>query len=539
MLIKKSMFRLKIYILIAVFIFAQAPLFANNGASEGNELTLGFGVNIAFATIDVPSLGGFLSTEYFFNSFFSAGLRSGFSYSGIFPGGLEALTNLESFFLLRIYFPKLPRDFAAIFTEADVGLLVMHRTNGNNAGESIGTAQVGGAAGVRFFLPRRFYTDVYLRGGWPFLFDAGIIFGYRFYSNDGSAGQSKIKPEIKESAKKPEAAITAIEPVNAEPQKTESAINKAEFNFAPLLFASDRDDLFELPRHISKLNEKTINSLVKTFKSQPEDKFLLIVGTANAANNEDENLMLSLGMRRAEFAKHLVSEQGINRSRLITASSGAAWALVPAREREAWMLNRRVEFVIIERGRADIESLIEESKTSGEADKTRPAAQTQQTAAQGAAQTRQAVNAQSMSAAEKNTQDAAPPAVQNTNVQPENRFNSLESVFSFYENVIDENGAKKHTVKQGETLASITKLYYGRKNYYYPLIMLASGLNDDSLPLVPGMVLVIPNEIINFNLPERRALISDMFYDLARFYKIQGNESAGARMRNAANYWRN
>lgn len=346
----------------------------------GGEAIIGFGINLNFATVDKPALGGFLNAEYFLSSFFSAGVRGGFSYSGVFGGSEEALTNLDMLFLGRIYFPRFKWDFVSMFVEAEAGLLLMNKSTGNGGSDSRGTAQIGVAAGGRFFLPRDFFADIYLRGGWPFIFELGLGFGYRF------------------NAKNP-------------PKQENATLQKAESDAAAAALAT----------------------------AEPET-------TAFSAT---------------EFETPETIE-----SELITSEFATA----------------------------------EPPKAEGSID--------------------------------------SKPIVSSRNNQSYiGSFKSLGEVFKIYENSLDLTGAKKHRVKRGETLNVISTRYYG-KSYYYPLIMLVSGLNDDSQPLEDGRILVIPNEKSNFKTPKCRAAVSDMFDDLSRFYKSQGNQPMSARMRTSSNFWR-
>ena len=105
---------------------------------------------------------------------------------------------------------------------------------------------------------------------------------------------------------------------------------------------------------------------------------------------------------------------------------------------------------------------------------------------------------------------------------------SFNKVYDNYLDVLDLTGADTYTVKQGDTLTSITKAAYGEDNgYYFPLIMLASkDVVQDPEMIRPGMKLTIPSLERNINNAEKAKVLSPYFKDIAGVYKQKKTKAA-------------
>ena len=105
---------------------------------------------------------------------------------------------------------------------------------------------------------------------------------------------------------------------------------------------------------------------------------------------------------------------------------------------------------------------------------------------------------------------------------------SFNKVYDNYLDVLDLTGADTYTVKEGDTLTSITKAVYGEDNgYYFPLIMLASkNVVQDPELIRPGMKLTIPSLERNINNAEKAKVLSPYFKDIAGVYKQKKTKAA-------------
>jgi nucleoid-associated protein YgaU len=98
---------------------------------------------------------------------------------------------------------------------------------------------------------------------------------------------------------------------------------------------------------------------------------------------------------------------------------------------------------------------------------------------------------------------------------------ALGKVYEQYDTVLDMKGAKKYTVRKGDTLSKISKKFYGTSRaYFFPVIMLASQnvvVNPDLV--VKGMHLSIPNLQRNLDNRKTRAKIKEFLLKIADVYK--------------------
>ena len=118
-------------------------------------------------------------------------------------------------------------------------------------------------------------------------------------------------------------------------------------------------------------------------------------------------------------------------------------------------------------------------------------------------------------------------ACKSTN-QVQDLSESFNKVYDNYLDVLDLTGADTYTVKEGDTLTSITKAVYGEDNgYYFPLIMLASkNVVQDPELIRPGMKLTVPSLERNINNVEKAKILSPYFKDIAGVYKQKRTKAA-------------
>lgn len=90
---------------------------------------------------------------------------------------------------------------------------------------------------------------------------------------------------------------------------------------------------------------------------------------------------------------------------------------------------------------------------------------------------------------------------------------------------LDITGAKKYTVKQGDTLAKIAGEQYKDNTdgaFYFPIIMKASeDLVKNPDFILPRMVLTVPDLQRNLASADTKAYVNSLLIDAAKYYEAQ------------------
>jgi hypothetical protein len=150
----KKMFFLCIFVTAIGFVHAQTNGF------------VAFGMESNANTRQDAAVGGSISLGLDLSHSLTLGLKTGFSHN------IDTVSTLEPCALLRVYFPIKNTLFYAQ-TELGCSIFFEH-------GESFAAFMGGLAFGCRFKLSRRFYMEPCLRTGYPFLWGAGLNFGFSF-----------------------------------------------------------------------------------------------------------------------------------------------------------------------------------------------------------------------------------------------------------------------------------------------------------------------------------------------------------------------
>jgi hypothetical protein len=152
--------------------FAILMIFFRAGNLSAQEapftFSLGLGAEGNKNTIDGTAVAGVFTDDFAINGHFSFGTRLAFSYN------FEDLGTLEAEAMIRWYF--LSRNSSGPFAQAGGGCSFIFRRNDTNE-DLINSFIYGGALGWRFRFSS-FYAEPYARGGYPFVWGGGIIFGY-------------------------------------------------------------------------------------------------------------------------------------------------------------------------------------------------------------------------------------------------------------------------------------------------------------------------------------------------------------------------
>jgi hypothetical protein len=105
--------------------------------------------------------------RYLFNEHLLAGIRAGMNMD------YQGITNMEGALFLRLYPYKL--NLGGAFTQLGWGVSSFQEDENKPM-----VMMFDFAAGFRFFFLKGFYTEAYVRTGFPFLWGIGILGGHRF-----------------------------------------------------------------------------------------------------------------------------------------------------------------------------------------------------------------------------------------------------------------------------------------------------------------------------------------------------------------------
>ncbi len=108
---------------------------------------------------------------------------------------------------------------------------------------------------------------------------------------------------------------------------------------------------------------------------------------------------------------------------------------------------------------------------------------------------------------------------------PEVSNAAFKLVYDNYFSLLNLEGAKAYTIKEGDTLSAIAKANYGDdKGYYFPMIMLgSSAVIKDPDYIQPGQELTIPDFEKNLGSTQGKAIMAPYFRDIANIYRNKGN----------------
>jgi hypothetical protein len=138
----------------------------NVGAQEAKRFSLGLGLEGNFNTRTGFVLGESIHLDFGIIDPVAVGIKAGFNHD------FNEIMVIEPAAYGRWYF--LIRDKLAFFIQGDLGLSIIFE------GSSHELAPLGGlSAGMRVLL-KDWYVEPYVRGGYPFMWGAGVSAGYRF-----------------------------------------------------------------------------------------------------------------------------------------------------------------------------------------------------------------------------------------------------------------------------------------------------------------------------------------------------------------------
>jgi outer membrane protein OmpA-like peptidoglycan-associated protein len=348
---------------LILLLFFTRNIYAAETDPFYRELSLGLGADANGYTIDGFSLGGLFTADYRFLPFLAVGLKSGFGYD------LKEITHVEAEAFARWYFfnyPKLLNRLAA-FAQLEGGAASIWEINGSSNIENKWSFSGALAVGARLKLPLNFYVESYVRGGYPFIWDVSVVFGYTITSKPSPAKAVKTEaasevesesPTTTESGKPVEQAETAQPAAITKPPSpaaqttTVTTRNDVAAAFGDIIFRDNGADFTDLDGALIIANNQILDRIAEFLKQNPEYK-LRIEGYANPVQStprakavEEERFLIPISRERANTILELLAERGISRSRLTAVGLGGQKTVVDLSDKDNWQKNRRVEFVL-------------------------------------------------------------------------------------------------------------------------------------------------------------------------------------------------
>jgi hypothetical protein len=258
-------------------------------------------------------LAGGLNAEFSFTNHLAAGIKADYGTDFYDVSSAEALA------YGRWYFRNTPFGFP-LFIQLGGGAIVLFE-----GGRYVISGLGDGAVGIRFPI-KKFYTEQYVRFGWPTGFGFGIAVGYRF----------GVKPAPPESVFFEESESLPLEPVV---EKSVKAPENLEVYF--IGYATDFYVLGEGGVDTLVDNMIVLNTIASFMKANSEFN-LIIIGHANPVDGteeEDWSRLIPLSQRRAEFVKEEMEKIGVPGDRMFAYGLGGREASVTSSP-----TNRRVSF---------------------------------------------------------------------------------------------------------------------------------------------------------------------------------------------------
>ena len=304
---KKSLFAVSMLFFLALSVFSQQNSFSLGLFPEANANTRrGYG------------LAGGLVADYGITGRIAAGLKVDFGSDFYDVSSFEALA------FGRYYFFDASPSFS-LFAQAGAGFVMLFEED-----RVVPSVLGDGALGIRFPV-KKFYTEQYIRFGWPAGFGFGLVVGYRF-------GPKPLPPPPPPPKPVPE---PVPEPVPGPlPEDAPAVIpNDLEIFFPPYAARFTEGGSAWLPLH--NHNMVVINTIADFLKDHAEYA-VHITGHANpvlGTEEEDTEQLVPISLKRAEFVRDELVHFGVDAGRITVSGAGGA-----AADPEDPQKNRRVEF---------------------------------------------------------------------------------------------------------------------------------------------------------------------------------------------------
>ena len=161
---------------LIMMLFITSSLFALEGAF------FGLGGDANGNTREGVAAGSVLTIGLDINRYFSLGFKKTYSFD------FKDMTTIEDAGFIRFY----PLEKIRIFLQAELGTSVLNEDN-----KSLPVLLGAFATGARFPLGSYFYLEPHVRGGYPFIWSAGLMAGASF-SGDFRGDEKTQRTQRKE-----------------------------------------------------------------------------------------------------------------------------------------------------------------------------------------------------------------------------------------------------------------------------------------------------------------------------------------------------
>jgi outer membrane protein OmpA-like peptidoglycan-associated protein len=260
----------------------------------------------------------------------AGGINSEFSFTDHLAAGIKAdygtdfydVSSAEAIAYGRWYFRNTPIGFP-LFIQLGGGAIVLFEDD-----RYVISGLGDGAVGIRFPV-KKFYTEQYVRFGWPTGFGFGIVVGYRF----------GVKPAAPLFISPDEPQPLPFIPIESQPEKKVEIPQNLEVHFA-----SNTTDFYVLGEGgiDTLMNNMIVLNTIASFMKANSEFNLIIIGHANPVEGTEEeewSRLIPLSQRRAEFVKSEIEKIGVPNDRMFTYGLGGREAGTTSSP-----TNRRVSF---------------------------------------------------------------------------------------------------------------------------------------------------------------------------------------------------
>jgi hypothetical protein len=315
----------------SVLIFFLLFLALCLSAQEKGTISLGILGEANANTRHGYGLAGGLFADYGITDHIAAGLKADYGTDFYDVSSLEGLAYGRYYFLdTFIPFP--------FFVQLGGGMIILLEKE-----KKVTSFLVDGSIGIRFPI-KKFYTEQYLRFGWPTGFGFGIVLGYRFGAKDKALPLPPPPPAISPPPPPPPPPPPVVkeeEPIIPEVPDLVFRANNADFA------GRDTDTERGLDPQTIEANNRVLD-IVSSFLKAHNTYNVLIEGYANpilGTGEEEAQRLLPISRARAEFARNELVRRGVDPEKIGINGEGGLGA-----DPENPQRNRRVRFRIYKSG---------------------------------------------------------------------------------------------------------------------------------------------------------------------------------------------
>jgi outer membrane protein OmpA-like peptidoglycan-associated protein len=319
----------------AFFVFFLALIALSVSGQEKKTISAGVLVEANANTRHGYGLAGGLIGEYGITDNFALGIK------GDFGTDFYDVSSVEALGFGRYYFLNSPISFP-LFLQAGAGLSMLFEGD-----KQVSTVLGEGGIGIRFPI-KKFYTEQYLRFGWPFGFGFGMVIGYRFDLKSSKVDVREQRPEDGQSIPDPVLPEPVLYEIAEEPAETPAEEPEppelASLGSMAIIFSADManfESLLEAQLKTFEDNTKVLNAVASFLKAHAGYS-LTITGYANPVektDTEEEESLMPLSLQRAEYVKARLVDLGITPGRISAIGAGGRGA-----DPRNAVRNRRADF---------------------------------------------------------------------------------------------------------------------------------------------------------------------------------------------------